>query len=72
MMAENCPICLEELLEATIPCLLVPCGHTFCSECCDKLFKENEEVSCPLCRQISEGFTEQQKIPKIPKILKIE
>ena len=37
-----CPICMELLVSAVI---LVPCGHRFCSQCC-------EAAECATCRSI--------------------
>jgi hypothetical protein len=64
--ADKCPICLE--YPPPIPCFLVPCGHTFCRKCCQQLFQEEsleqQQISCPLCRQLSNGYTEKNKILK--------
>jgi hypothetical protein len=43
-----CPICDETFRSAT---LLVPCGHTFCRECLDKMKKVAPGSGCPLCRR---------------------
>jgi hypothetical protein len=63
--AENmCPICLET--PPRIPCFMVPCGHTFCLKCCELLFQDKHEpISCPLCRQTLDGFTEKKHEPRI-------
>jgi hypothetical protein len=64
-VADKCPICLED--PPPIPCFLVPCGHTFCRTCCKQLFQESlelQQISCPLCRQLSNGFTEKKIVPK--------
>ena len=40
---ESCAVCWRDFSIAVKPCLL-PCGHSYCSECLDGL------RSCPLCR----------------------
>ena len=40
----ECPVCLEEINNSRI----LPCGHSFCTNCINKLFK-NTVVTCPLC-----------------------
>jgi hypothetical protein len=64
-LADKCPICHEYL--PPIPCFLVSCGHTFCHKCCQQLFQERfeqQQISCPLCRQLSNGFTEKKILKK--------
>ncbi|KAF2638353.1 hypothetical protein P280DRAFT_456301 [Massarina eburnea CBS 473.64] len=47
----ECPICLE--VEAN-PTVFIPCGHTCCGECFQKLINESTETAgsakCPHCR----------------------
>ena len=45
---EECPICLEVLLDATL-CTL-PCEHKFHQECVEALRKLGVLQACPLCR----------------------
>lgn len=40
----ECPICLEEINNSR----MLPCGHSFCTNCVNKLFK-NTVITCPLC-----------------------
>jgi hypothetical protein len=65
-VVDKCPICLEN--PPPIPCFLVPCGHTFCRKCCEQLylFQESEmlQITCPLCRQLSTGFTREKNLKK--------
>jgi hypothetical protein len=63
-VADKCPICLEN--PSPISCFLVPCGHTFCRKCCKQLFQESEmqQITCPLCRQLSTGFTRKKILKK--------
>lgn len=38
----TCPICLDRQVEK----FLIPCGHTFCAQCCHRV----EVNACPMCR----------------------
>lgn len=54
----ECPICYEWMLPPDrSPMILVPCGHSFCYKCLDKLRDNQHEktisskkTACPLCR----------------------
>jgi hypothetical protein len=52
---ESCPICLEDNYAKKL-CHLLPCKHTFCVPCCEKLFTNVEVISCPLCRAESRQY----------------
>lgn len=41
---EDCAVCWRSFSQTLIP-YSIPCGHSFCSECCNNL------VRCPLCRK---------------------
>ena len=43
----SCPVCLEVFTEPKI----LPCCHTFCLKCLEKIQQENGEVICPQCRK---------------------
>jgi hypothetical protein len=50
----ECPVCLERKQDNQV---LVPCGHSFCSDCLQIIFKVPEEGLCPLCKSKPEKFT---------------
>ena len=45
----DCPICCERFDEEKLCPRLLSCGHSFCSNCLEKMFKEYA-ISCPTCR----------------------
>jgi SNF2 family DNA or RNA helicase len=45
----ECPICFDI---ASNPTIFFPCGHSSCSECCQKLFETSASANCPQCRRI--------------------
>ena len=49
-MSGTCPVCFERYHDGPsgMP-LAVMCGHTFCTACCESLFKV-DSISCPVCR----------------------
>jgi hypothetical protein len=46
-----CPICL---MKFTNPYITIPCGHTFCRTCIDKLHCHSS--NCPTCRTTTTGI----------------
>ena len=44
----ECPVCLEQYSSTSKP-LLIPCGHTACSNCLSHLIK-SKKLECPVCR----------------------
>ncbi|KAM9311595.1 E3 ubiquitin-protein ligase SH3RF2 [Gastrophryne carolinensis] len=46
----DCPICLEKL-DATAKVL--PCQHTFCQPCLQRILKARKELRCPECRTLA-------------------
>ena len=48
----DCPICCERFDEEKLCPRLLSCGHSFCSNCLEKLFKEYA-ISCPTCRCVA-------------------
>lgn len=61
-----CPICLELPNENAI--LLIPCGHTFCSTCLDKVQGEK----CSLCRVKFSAKIKNYMFNQIADYLKLE
>ncbi|UJR25954.1 hypothetical protein I4U23_007302 [Adineta vaga] len=44
----QCPVCLTSYTEPR----LLPCGHTYCHQCLDRLMQDdNDVVTCPECRK---------------------
>ncbi|XP_070543756.1 E3 ubiquitin-protein ligase TRIM56-like [Ptychodera flava] len=43
----SCSICSEHYKNAK----MLPCLHTFCESCIEKLAKKSGEVTCPICRR---------------------
>ncbi|CAF0993457.1 unnamed protein product [Rotaria sordida] len=44
----QCPVCLTPFIEPR----LLPCGHTYCDECLNRLMQNNNDVvTCPECRK---------------------
>uniref|UniRef100_A0A8C4TPV2 RING-type domain-containing protein n=1 Tax=Erpetoichthys calabaricus TaxID=27687 RepID=A0A8C4TPV2_ERPCA len=44
----TCSLCLEILSDP----VLIPCGHNFCLKCLPDYWEQNQEFSCPQCREI--------------------
>jgi len=44
----ECSICLEQLSHQN---KVLPCQHTFCTQCLKDVFKKNQELLCPECRE---------------------
>ncbi len=42
----ECPVCLEGLRH---PVVLIPCAHSVCKTCCERLISRSDNV-CPICR----------------------
>jgi len=53
--SQNCPICLDQFVEGTFVSTLDKCGHCFHTNCLQLWFTRS--LTCPLCRQISENYT---------------
>ncbi|NXB70367.1 SH3R2 ligase, partial [Donacobius atricapilla] len=52
----ECPVCFEKL-DATAKVL--PCQHTFCKPCLQRILKSQKELRCPECRTLVLGSIEQ-------------
>lgn len=49
LVGQNCPICWKEFQASESMCTVVPCLHSFCAECSQKLLNTNPR--CPFCLQ---------------------
>nr|XP_020727880.1 putative E3 ubiquitin-protein ligase SH3RF2 isoform X3 [Odocoileus virginianus texanus] len=45
----ECPVCLEKL---DVTAKVLPCQHTFCKPCLQRIFKAHKELRCPECRTL--------------------
>ena len=62
-MLDICQLCLLKYnVGERIPRIMVHCGHTFCSSCLTKLFK-NTRIRCPLCRKLIRGIDSIERLP---------
>ncbi|XP_056358653.1 E3 ubiquitin-protein ligase SH3RF2 [Oenanthe melanoleuca] len=52
----ECPVCFEKL-DASAKVL--PCQHTFCKPCLQRILKSQKELRCPECRTLVLGSIEQ-------------
>ncbi|OCT88581.1 E3 ubiquitin-protein ligase SH3RF2 isoform X2 [Xenopus laevis] len=43
----DCPLCLGKL---DVTAKVLPCQHTFCQPCLQRIFKTRKELKCPECR----------------------
>nr|XP_056715216.1 E3 ubiquitin-protein ligase SH3RF2 [Euleptes europaea] len=45
----QCPVCLEKL---DVSAKVLPCQHTFCKPCLQRILKSHKELRCPECRTL--------------------
>ncbi|XP_053158979.1 E3 ubiquitin-protein ligase SH3RF2 [Hemicordylus capensis] len=45
----ECPVCLEKL---DVSAKVLPCQHTFCKPCLQRILKLHKELRCPECRTL--------------------
>lgn len=67
IITPSCPICLKNYSCTVIPKMFFPCGHGACSKCMIqyKEHKEDEELTCPLCRQEIKAEFENYELQEI-------
>ncbi len=46
----SCPICFEDYHSKYRPAKLLPCGHSFCQQCIQRLIWNISSHNCPICR----------------------
>ncbi|KAM4875360.1 E3 ubiquitin-protein ligase SH3RF2 isoform 2-T4 [Thomomys bottae] len=51
----ECPVCFEKL---DVTAKVLPCQHTFCKPCLQRIFKAHKELRCPECRTLVFGSIE--------------
>jgi len=56
-MTEICPVCYCEL-EKDRNYVITSCMHIFCFFCIARLLRENQNATCPMCREILFQSTE--------------
>ncbi|KAL7668323.1 hypothetical protein ACOME3_009029 [Neoechinorhynchus agilis] len=44
----TCPICLDTFKDPRA----LPCCHTFCCQCIEKIVENERQISCPCCRRV--------------------
>ena len=66
----DCFICTEHYHHENLFPRLLSCGHTFCSNCLEKLLKNNS-ISCPDCRKTTSVPTGVTGLTKNYEILKM-
>lgn len=66
----ECAICRETLLAPNY----LDCGHVYCKACLEQwaehLGREARELTCPSCRDVSDGFSPEPKIGSLIDILR--
>ena len=45
----ECPVCFEKL---DVTAKVLPCQHTFCKPCLQRIYKAHKELRCPECRTL--------------------
>jgi len=48
----KCPVCWNRYSKINKPLVLQPCGHGICETCMAKYRSDEEEVTCPKCREV--------------------
>ncbi|KAJ7316350.1 hypothetical protein JRQ81_002512 [Phrynocephalus forsythii] len=46
----ECPLCLEKL---DVSAKVLPCQHTFCKPCLQRILRSHKELRCPECRTLA-------------------
>ena len=47
----TCPICYD-----CVPNIITTCEHQFCKTCIEKIYNENTDIICPICRDYNIDF----------------
>ncbi|KAJ8468268.1 hypothetical protein ONZ45_g17303 [Pleurotus djamor] len=51
-MLPKCAICMDNFEESSSLGCLFNCGHVFCQSCTEKLFEDEDDISCPTCKAL--------------------
>ena len=67
----ECAVCLREWNSQTCIPRMLPCGHSFCEECLDGVYKQSGEgisgvLTCPSCNQ-EHKFNSKDDLRKLVK-----
>ena len=61
---DYCHFCGEKYnVGASIPRILVHCGHTFCTECLSTVLFRNFRVRCPICKKLVKNLETPERLP---------
>ena len=50
-LPDDCPICLESMIDMTLRQVLTPCGHRFHHECLRRALAAGDQSECAYCRR---------------------
>ena len=48
----HCSICDDKLIDT----VLIPCGHTICEGCVNKIKNNGEPLKCPMCKKEVQSY----------------
>ena len=60
----NCPVCLESFDTEEIVPRILPCFHSVCLRCLERLIKNKKFVTCPQCRKRHKAGDNFQSFPE--------
>ena len=60
----NCPVCLESFDTEDIVPRILPCFHSVCVRCLERLMRKKKSVACPQCRKRHKAGANVQSFPE--------